>query len=133
MVNCQPQAISNSKTKQEKAFKSCTKGDSSLNNLASIDKANSEDFLKWKSLALSQYGCRINPFYVNIEGIALTDFYSRVIINPNGIVNLQEIMVEKKGEASKGTGERRLLPSRRRTRGSSSRKGIDPETSRSRK
>jgi hypothetical protein len=82
------------------------KGDSSLNNLASIDKANSEDFLKWKSLALSNMDVGINPFHVNIEGIALTDFYSRVVINPNGIVNLQEIMVEKKGETSKGTGEK---------------------------
>ena len=82
------------------------KGDSSLNNLGSIDKANSEDFLKWKSLALSNMDIGINPFYVNIEGIALTDFYSRVIINPKGVVNLQEIMVEKKGETSKGTGEK---------------------------
>jgi hypothetical protein len=82
------------------------KGDSSLDNLASIDKVSSEDFLKWKSLALSNMDIGVNPFYVNIDGIALTDFYSRLIINPNGIVNLQEIMVEKKGETSKGTGEK---------------------------
>jgi hypothetical protein len=82
------------------------KGDASLNNLASIDKDNSEDFLKWKSLALSNMDVGINPFSVSIEGIALTDFYSRVIINPKGIVNLQEIMVEKKGEASKETAEK---------------------------
>ncbi len=82
------------------------KGDSSLDNLASIDKVNSEDFLKWKSLALTHMDVGMNPFYVNIDGIALTDFYSRVIINPNGIVNLQEIMVEKKGEAGKGTEEK---------------------------
>ena len=50
----------------------------------------------------------INPFYVNIEGVALTDYYARVIINPNGVVNLQEIMVEKKGETGKGTGEKAL-------------------------
>ncbi len=82
------------------------KGDSSLNNFASIDKANSEDFLKWKSLALSNMDVGINPFYVNIDGVALTDFYARVIINPKGVINLQEIMVEKKGETGKGTEEK---------------------------
>ncbi len=82
------------------------KGESSLDNLASIDKVSSEDFLKWKSLALSNMDVGINPLYVNIEGIALTDFYSRVIINPNGAVNLQEIMVEKKRETIKEAGEK---------------------------
>jgi hypothetical protein len=82
------------------------KGDSSLTDLASIDKADAEDFLKWKSLALTNMDVGINPFHVNIKGIALTDYYARVIISPNGVVNLQEIMVKKKGETSKGTGER---------------------------
>jgi hypothetical protein len=88
------------------------KGESSLNNLASIDKVNSEDFLKWKSLALSNVDVGMNPFHVNIDGIALTDFYSRVIINPNGVVNLQEIMVKKEGETSKGVGEKGSSKSR---------------------
>jgi uncharacterized protein involved in outer membrane biogenesis len=82
------------------------KGDSSVDNFASIDKASSEDFLKWKSLALSKMDVGVNPFYVNIDGVSLADYYARVIINPNGIVNLQEIMVEKKGEAGKGAGEK---------------------------
>ena len=77
------------------------KGDSSLDSFSSIDKANSEDFLKWKSLALSNMDVGVNPFYVNIDGIALTDFYARVIISSKGTVNLQEIMEEKKGEAQK--------------------------------
>jgi len=84
------------------------KGDSSVDNFASIDKASSEDFLKWKSLALSKMDVGVNPFYVNIDGVALADYYARVIINPKGIVNLQEIMVEKKGETGKGTGEKAL-------------------------
>jgi uncharacterized protein involved in outer membrane biogenesis len=88
------------------------KGDSSLSNLASIDKVDSEDFLKWKSLALTNMDVGMNPFYVNIEGIALTDYYARVIINSNGVVNLQEIMVKKKGETSKGAEEKDTSDSR---------------------
>jgi uncharacterized protein involved in outer membrane biogenesis len=82
------------------------KGDSSLNNLASIDKVDSEDFLKWESLALSNMDVGINPFHVNIEGIALTHYYARVIIDPNGVVNLQEIIVKKESETSKGVEEK---------------------------
>jgi hypothetical protein len=82
------------------------KGESSLTDLASIDKVDAQDFLKWKSLALTNMDVGMNPLYVNIEGIALTDFYARVIINPKGTVNLQEIMVGKKGETSRGAGEK---------------------------
>ncbi len=39
----------------------------------------------------------MNPFYVNIEGVALTDYYARVIINSNGAVNLQQITAGKEG------------------------------------
>ena len=103
------------KDEEGKGVQIVYKGESALNNLASIDKASSEDFLKWKSLVLSNMDIGVNPFYVNIEGVALTDFYSRLIINPKGVINLQEIMVEKKGETSKGTGEK-ASPSRRRKR-----------------
>ena len=37
------------------------------------------------------------PLYVNIAQVALTDFYSRVIINKDGSINLQGIMQEKGG------------------------------------
>ncbi len=102
------------------------KGDSSVDNIASIDKASSEDFLKWKSLALSNMDVGVNPFYVSIDGVALADYYARVIINPKGIINLQEIMVEKKGETGKETGEKGSSKSGGE-QGCSHRKGIAPK------
>jgi hypothetical protein len=91
------------KDEEGKGVQIVYKGESALNNLATIDKARSEDFLKWKSLVFSNMDIGINPFYVNIEGVSLTDFYSRVTINPNGVINLQEIMEEKKDETGKGS------------------------------
>lgn len=82
------------------------KGNSSVTNFASIDKLDSEDFLKWKSLALSNMAVEINPFSLNIGGIALTDYYARVVINPNGTVNLQQIIPKKEGETGKEAGEK---------------------------
>jgi len=70
-------------------------GEGSLTNIASLDKANAEDFLKWNSLHFSGIKAGYNPSYVNIQEIALTDFYSRLIINPDGSLNVQGIVEEK--------------------------------------
>jgi uncharacterized protein involved in outer membrane biogenesis len=87
------------------------KGDSTVAHFVSIDKANAEDFLKWESLAFSQIDVGINPLYVHLGGIALTDFYARVIIYPDGTMNLQNISGQKKDQevsppsGSRGTGQ----------------------------
>jgi len=60
-------------------------------NFASIDKANANDFLKWKSLFFDQLNAGHNPMFVNIKGISLSDFYVRLIINPDGTRNVQQI------------------------------------------
>ena len=71
------------------------KGDSAITRFASIDKVNAEEFLKWESLALSQIDVGINPFHAHLGGIALTDFYARVIIYPDGTINLQNVFGKK--------------------------------------
>jgi uncharacterized protein involved in outer membrane biogenesis len=72
------------------------RGDAALSNFASIDKANAEDFLKWESLSFNGLNVGINPFLTDIKGISLTNFYSRVIMNAGGTLNLQDIL--EKGE-----------------------------------
>jgi hypothetical protein len=78
-------------------IKASYKGEASVRNFASLDKANAEDFLKWNSLYFGTIDATYNPFYVNITEIALTDFYSRIIINKDGSINLQGVMQEKGG------------------------------------
>jgi uncharacterized protein involved in outer membrane biogenesis len=70
-------------------------GEASLTRFSSLDKANADDFLKWDSLHFSGINAGYNPLFVNIKDIALTDFYSRLIINPNGSLNVQGIMEEE--------------------------------------
>jgi uncharacterized protein involved in outer membrane biogenesis len=74
------------------------KGNSSLNQFTSIDKPNAEDFLKWESLSLTGIDAGYNPFFLRLDGAALTNFYARLMIHPNGTLNLQNIMVEQKKE-----------------------------------
>jgi hypothetical protein len=67
------------------------KGDASLNNLETVDKASANDFLSWKSLAFSTLDVRLQPFSMSVEKVALSDFFARVIIDPNGRINVQDI------------------------------------------
>jgi flagellar motor protein MotB len=73
------------------------RGEGSIDSFSSIDKIKAEDFLKWESLAVSGMDVGVNPLHVRIDGIALSNFYSRLIIHPDGSLNVQNIM--GKGEA----------------------------------
>jgi len=78
-------------------MKATYSGEASLSSFASIDKQNAEDLLKWESLALNGIDIGYNPLYIHINGIALTNFYSRLILHPDGSLNLQEVF-EKEGQ-----------------------------------
>jgi uncharacterized protein involved in outer membrane biogenesis len=80
----------------EKEIKASYKGNASLSNFSTIDKLNAEDFLKWESLSFSDINAGYNPLLIDIKEISLTDFYSRIILNADGSLNLQKIM--EKGE-----------------------------------
>ncbi|MGZ8431687.1 MAG: DUF748 domain-containing protein [Candidatus Deferrimicrobiaceae bacterium] len=71
--------------------------------LSAVDKETSEDFLKWNSLLLEGIKVRTAPLSVAIRQAALTDFYSRLVVNPDGTLNVQRI-VRKEGEPPAGEG-----------------------------
>jgi hypothetical protein len=68
------------------------KGAASLLHFASLDKANGDDFLKWDSLHLGGLAVSYSPLSLRIGEVALSDFYSRLIIEQNGAINLQGIV-----------------------------------------
>ncbi len=65
-------------------------------NFASVDKENGKDFLKWKALFFDSINAGTNPLSVDIKGISLTDFYSRVTINSDGTLNVQQVVEAEK-------------------------------------
>lgn len=77
-------------------------GKLAVSSLAAIDKAFSNDFIHWKQLYFDQVNAGVNPFFVNIRGISLADFYARIIVHPDGTLNLKNIFAagEKEGEKS---------------------------------
>lgn len=74
------------------------KGSLTLGDFLAVDKVNSADFLKWKSLYLGAIDFRLQPMNVNIGEIALADFYSKLILNPAGRLNVQDIIRQPAGQ-----------------------------------
>lgn len=71
------------------------KGDLSLSQFASVEKRSGEELLKWDSLALEDLQFHFEPLKIQIKGISLSDFYARILLYPEGKLNLQEILVKE--------------------------------------
>jgi uncharacterized protein involved in outer membrane biogenesis len=80
------------------------KGDVSVDRLSTVDKSSSNDFLSWKSLDFDGLDVNFKPFALNIERVALDDFFARVIIDPNGRINVQDV-TRKEGEEGRSLTE----------------------------
>jgi hypothetical protein len=79
---------------QDGALAATFNGDVQVAGFASVDKAAAgEDFLKWSNLFLGQVAYVHSPMSMSIEEISLSDFFSRIIIYPDGRLNLQDIRV----------------------------------------
>jgi uncharacterized protein involved in outer membrane biogenesis len=88
----------------ESGLQAVYKGDVSVARFGSVDKVHAQDFLTWQSLAFGDLDVGYNPTYVHAGKVALTDFYARLIVHPDGSINLAQIM-------EKGTREDQPVPS----------------------
>ena len=71
-------------------------GEAAANDFAAVDKLMGEPLLRWKSLAFNGLGVRTEPFALDMNEIAATDFYSRLIVSPDGKINVQGLVVSDK-------------------------------------
>ena len=86
---------------RDDAIRTTYAGNLLVTTLSAVDKETSEDFLKWNSLLLEGIKVGTAPLSVAIRQAALTDFYSRLVVNPDGTLNVQRI-VRKEGEPPAG-------------------------------
>ena len=70
-----------------------------LNNLRVQDRVNDADFLVWRRLSLDGLKVQWAPDALDADlgRIALQDFYGRLIINPDGRLNLNDILRQEAG------------------------------------
>jgi uncharacterized protein involved in outer membrane biogenesis len=71
------------------------RGEASVNDFASVDKARGEPFLRFAALHFGGMEVGYHPTSVAIRDISLADFYSRIIVNPDGTLNVQGIVAKE--------------------------------------
>ncbi|HEX8740047.1 MAG TPA: DUF748 domain-containing protein [Casimicrobiaceae bacterium] len=64
----------------------------------SLDRPESQELLRWKSLALTGVDIASEPLAVGLGTIALDDFYARIILNANATLNLQQLLAREPAE-----------------------------------
>ncbi|WP_332675019.1 DUF748 domain-containing protein [Aromatoleum sp.] len=72
-------------------LKGSFKGNLGVSDFSSIDTNHSTDFVRWQALNIADIDLRLSPFALSIAEIGLTDFYTRLILDETGQLNLREI------------------------------------------
>lgn len=86
------------------------KGNFTLGNFVAVDKINSADFLKWKSLYVGGIDFRLDPMAINVGEIALSDYFSRLILSKEGRLNLADIVKTSESEATVAPADKEKAP-----------------------
>ena len=66
-------------------------GNVAILQLATIDQTRADDFLEFKKLAFTELAADYYPLTVRIKEISLNGFFAKIMINPGGTTNLQDI------------------------------------------
>jgi hypothetical protein len=78
------------------------RGDVTLSDFAAVTKEANEDLLRWKSLRAGALDFVLEPLKVDVGELALSGFYSRVVLSSEGRLNLQDVLVSSAEEAKAG-------------------------------
>ncbi len=85
-----------------------------LGRVATVDKVNGDDFVKFKSLFVNSISAGYNPLFVRIKDIALADFFARIIVNEDGTLNVKNVA---KPEAAAGEEDVEAEPAETKKKG----------------
>jgi len=89
-------------------------GNLALENFAANDPPTGNKLLAWRTLRLDGTKANLDPFEASVQGIALDDFYARVIVYSDGTLNLAKIA--RGDEAAPGPGAHQSAVPKSRTR-----------------
>ncbi|MHB8381645.1 MAG: DUF748 domain-containing protein [Candidatus Binataceae bacterium] len=80
-------------SQERKTFRITYRGDVTVGDVATLDKVTGEPFLRWRALSASRIDADFGagPPKLHIGTLALSDFYSRIILNKNAKLNLNDI------------------------------------------
>lgn len=107
------------------AVKVVLNGDSRLSQFNALEKSNMTDLMRWRSLDISRMEFSSEPLRVNIESVALADFFAHVILSPDGQLNLKRLVRQENGGVRAGTTASALPPEQTKSSTSSSQPGVE--------
>ncbi|WP_322054530.1 DUF748 domain-containing protein [Paraburkholderia bannensis] len=87
---------------QGKALKANYRGDAALVDVRMLDKATSDPFAGWRSLALSNMKVSYDDARgtdVDASRVTFAGFYGRVLLDAQGKLNLKDVVAHQSGEA----------------------------------
>jgi len=84
--------VADVENKQDK-LRARYRGDITLGNVRMLDKLTGDNFLRWNSFSANRIDADYGggPPKVHIGGLALSNFYARIILNSDGRLNLKDI------------------------------------------
>lgn len=67
-------------------------GNGRLTNVSVADAANAAELLRWSSLDIGEISLATAPLAIDLGSMALANFFARVIISPEGKINLNDLV-----------------------------------------
>ena len=114
LADGQPQAKPGSKPGNKPDEKSggvaaSFKGDVALIDFSVLDKVNSADLLRWRSLKLTGLDAGSVPPRLGVDEISISNFFVRALLTAQGRLNLNDVMrkeAEDEAQAAAGKGDK---------------------------
>jgi hypothetical protein len=79
------------------------KGKVLISRFSMLNRVTAEELIRWDTLHAGDISFSLSPMTAHIRDAALSNFYSRIIINPDQTINLREVF--KTGNEEAGAGQ----------------------------
>ena len=76
------------------------RGSAGVRGFYCLDTQENEDLLKWESLQLDGIDGALSPFRLGIRDVALSNVYSRIVVNRDRTLNLQHLVTKEPAPAT---------------------------------
>ncbi len=73
-------------------------GDAALVDFSVLDKVNSADLLRWRSVTVSRINLGTEPLRIDIGEIAASNFFVRLLLTSQGRLNLNDVLRKEEDE-----------------------------------
>ncbi|SEN39333.1 DUF748 domain-containing protein [Nitrosomonas marina] len=85
---------------EDEPLKVVVNGQSRLGNFNVIDQGSARDLIRWNYLDIDNLDFVNNPLKINVDTVKIGNFFARVMLLPDGELNLKQIVRQEKKQVS---------------------------------